>query len=49
MSENLIEVKNLCKRFPIKGGLLGREVGAVNAVNNISFSIKKGETLRISW
>ena len=45
MSENLIEVKNLCKRFPIKGGLLGREVGAVNAVNNISFSIKKGETL----
>ena len=45
MSENLIEVKNLCKRFPIKGGLLGREVGAVNAVNNISFSLKKGETL----
>jgi len=45
MSKNLIEVKNLCKRFPIKGGLLGREVGAVNAVNNISFSIKKGETL----
>lgn len=45
MSENLIEVKNLCKRFPIKGGLFGKEVGAVNAVNNISFSIKKGETL----
>lgn len=41
----LLEVKDLCKRFPIKGGLLGREVGAVNAVNNISFKIKKGETL----
>lgn len=41
----LLEVKDLCKRFPIKGGLLGREVGAVNAVNNISFQIKKGETL----
>jgi oligopeptide/dipeptide ABC transporter ATP-binding protein len=45
MSDYLIEVNNLCKRFPIKGGLLGREVGAVNAVNNISFKIKKGETL----
>ncbi len=41
----LLEVKNLCKRFPIKGGLLGREVGAVNAVNSISFKINKGETL----
>lgn len=45
MSEYLIEVKDLCKRFPIKGGLLGREVGSVNAVNNVSFKIKKGETL----
>ncbi len=45
MSEYLIEVNNLGKRFPIKGGLLGREVGAVNAVNNVSFKIKKGETL----
>ncbi len=45
MSEYLLEVKNLCKTFPIKGGLFGREVGAVNAVNNVSFKIKKGETL----
>ncbi len=45
MSEYLIEVKDLCKTFPIKGGLLGREVGAVKAVNNVSFKIKKGETL----
>lgn len=45
MSEYLLEVKNLTKRFPIKGGLLGREVGAVKAVNEISFKIKKGETL----
>lgn len=45
MSEYLIEVKNLCKKFPIKGGLFGREVGAVNAVNDVSFKIKKGETL----
>ncbi len=46
MSEKyLLEVKNLCKKFPIKGGLFGSEIGAVNAVNNVSFSIKKGETL----
>ena len=45
MSEYLLEVNNLGKKFPIKGGLFGREVGAVNAVNNISFKIKKGETL----
>jgi oligopeptide/dipeptide ABC transporter ATP-binding protein len=45
MSEYLIEVKNLGKKFPIKGGLFGTEVGAVNAVNNVSFKIKKGETL----
>jgi oligopeptide/dipeptide ABC transporter ATP-binding protein len=45
MSEYLLEVNNLGKKFPIKGGLLGREIGAVNAVNNVSFKIKKGETL----
>jgi len=45
MSEYLLEVNGLTKRFPIKGGLLGREVGAVNAVNNVSFKIKRGETL----
>jgi len=44
-SEYLLEIKNLTKRFPIRGGLLGREVGAVKAVNNVSFKIKKGETL----
>ena len=45
MSEYLLEVKNLSKVFPIKGGLLGREIGAVKAVNDVSFKIKKGETL----
>lgn len=43
--EILLEVKNLTKKFPIKGGILAREIGAVSAVNNVSFSIKKGETL----
>lgn len=45
MSECLLEVKNLTKRFPIKGGLFGREVASVKAVNDVSFKINKGETL----
>lgn len=45
MSDYLLEVNNLYKKFPIKGGLFGKEIGAVNAVNNISFKIRRGETL----
>jgi oligopeptide transport system ATP-binding protein len=43
--EVLLSVRNLTKRFPIKGGLLGREVASVRAVQNVSFDIYKGETL----
>ncbi len=42
---NLIEVKNLIKYFPIRGGLLQRVVAWVQAVDNVNFSIKEGETL----
>jgi len=45
MSEFLLEVNNLSKHFPITGGILGRQVGSVKAVNDVSFKIKKGETL----
>lgn len=45
MSETILEIKNLVKSYSIKGGFLGREVGSVQAVSHISFSIKKGETL----
>ncbi|MDE5416309.1 ABC transporter ATP-binding protein [Alkalihalobacterium chitinilyticum] len=45
--EKLVEVKNLKKYFPIKGGILGRQVGNVKAVDDISFDIYKGETLGI--
>ena len=44
-SENVIEVKNLCKYFPIKAGLFGRVVGQVHAVEDVSFSIKRGTTM----
>lgn len=43
--EVLLEVKNLTKRFPIKGGLFGKEIASVKAVNDVSFTINKGETL----
>ncbi|HKZ15085.1 MAG TPA: ATP-binding cassette domain-containing protein [Solirubrobacterales bacterium] len=42
----LLEVTDLVKHFPIKSGLLfDREVDQVRAVDGISFSVKKGETL----
>ena len=43
--EVLLSVRNLTKRFPVKGGILGREVASVKAVQNVSFDIYKGETL----
>jgi oligopeptide/dipeptide ABC transporter ATP-binding protein len=43
--EILLSVENLVKRFPIKGGIMNREVAAVRAVADVSFNIKRGETL----
>jgi oligopeptide transport system ATP-binding protein len=44
--ETLLEVTDLVKHFPIKSGILfDREVDQVRAVDGISFSVKKGETL----
>ena len=45
MSEVILEAKNIKKYFPIKKGLLLREVGQVKAVDDVSLVIKKGETL----
>jgi oligopeptide transport system ATP-binding protein len=46
MSEPLLEVTDLVKHFPIKSGLLiDRTVDYVRAVDGISFSVNKGETL----
>ncbi len=43
--EVLIEVKDLKKHFPIMRGIFRKQVGAVRAVDGVSFNIHKGETL----
>ena len=45
MSEPLLEIRNLTIAFPIYGGVLRRKVNEVRAVDNVSFSIQRGETL----
>ncbi|SIT68872.1 ABC transporter ATP-binding protein [Edaphobacillus lindanitolerans] len=43
--ENLLEVKNLKTYYPIHGGFFKHVVGNVKAVDDVSFTIKKGETM----
>jgi len=43
--EPLLSVRNLKKHFPIMKGVFRRQVGAVRAVDGISFDIRRGETL----
>lgn len=44
---NIIEVKNLSKQFNLEAGFFAKNKNKVYAVNNVSFSIKKGETYGI--
>jgi oligopeptide/dipeptide ABC transporter ATP-binding protein len=41
----LVQVSDLVKHFPVRGGILQRQVGTVQAVDGVSFDIKRGETL----
>jgi oligopeptide/dipeptide ABC transporter ATP-binding protein len=43
----VLEVDGLFKEFPIRSGLLQRETGRVRAVQDVSFSIRRGETLAL--
>lgn len=45
MSEIILEAKNVKKHFPIRKGLLLRQVGSVKAVDDVSLTVRKGETL----
>ena len=42
---NMIEIKNLRKYFPIKGGFFNKNYGEVKAVENVNFKIPEGEIL----
>jgi oligopeptide/dipeptide ABC transporter ATP-binding protein len=42
---NLVEIKDLVKYFPVRGGLLQRTMAHVQAVDGVSFTIREGETL----
>lgn len=43
--ENLLEIRNLKKYYPVTGGFFKRTIGNVKAVDDVSFAIRKGETL----
>ncbi len=45
MSEPLLTVRNLKMHFPIKGGVFLRQAASLRAVDDVSFTINKGETL----
>jgi oligopeptide transport system ATP-binding protein len=44
-TESILEVHDLMMHFPIYRGVIRRQVGAVRAVDGVSFNVKKGETL----
>jgi peptide/nickel transport system ATP-binding protein len=46
-TQPLLSVRGLTKHFPLKSGLLGRSTGTVQAVDDVSFDLLKGETLGI--
>ncbi len=45
MTENILEVRDLVKHYPVRTGMFGRVVGKVRAVDGVSFSIPRGSTM----
>ena len=41
----LVDVRDLVKHFPVRGGILQRTMGHVQAVDGVSFQVRRGETL----
>lgn len=46
-TEEVLRVTDLRKFYPVRGGMFNRNPGWVHAVNGVSFSVKRGETLSI--
>ena len=46
-AQPMLRVEGLKKYFPIRGGLLNRTVATVQAVDDVSFLVDRGETLGI--
>jgi peptide/nickel transport system ATP-binding protein len=44
-AQPLLTIRSLTKHFPLRSGLLGRSTGVVQAVDDMSFEVRKGETL----
>ena len=45
--DHLLDVRNLTKRFPVRGGILGRVIANVHAVEDVSFRVGRNETLSL--
>ena len=45
MAQEILEVRDLVKYFPVKGGLFSRTVANVHAVDGVSFTLREGEAL----
>jgi oligopeptide/dipeptide ABC transporter ATP-binding protein len=44
-NKNLLEAKNIVKHYPIRGGVLLKEIASVKAVDGVNLNIREGETL----
>ena len=44
---NLVEVRDLVKTFTVRGGILLKTIGTINAVNKVSFNVRRGEILGV--
>ena len=45
VNKSLVQVNNLVKYFPVRGGLMQKVIAWVQAVDKLSFTVKEGETL----
>jgi oligopeptide transport system ATP-binding protein len=45
VSDVLLQVEDLVKHYPVGGGMFAKPVGAVKAVDGVSFTLRRGETL----